>query len=182
MTHESTDDIRAEDIWAERWAKSIADMVINWIGSGGGEPDKWQPGLPVIIKRRLQRLMHHNGFAPCPFEKPATPDTTKETTIDRNAANMHAHALSSIEDEVLAAFSVARDSGADPRWMAIAITNLQLGFMAAKRACYDGKRVTDDKPAPGVVLTESPANTWQTPVHDAAPGTTQVSPPVNKAP
>lgn len=51
--------------------------------------------------------------------------------------------LSAREDALLATFNHLQEAGADPRWIAIARTHLQQGFMAAKRACFDGKRVTD---------------------------------------
>lgn len=48
--------------------------------------------------------------------------------------------LSTHEDDVL---STIRAMTGDERWKSIAITQIQLGYMAAKRALYDGKRVGD---------------------------------------
>lgn len=48
--------------------------------------------------------------------------------------------LSKVEDQVLATLEAAPG---DERWKAIARTHIQQGFMAAKRALYEGKRVGD---------------------------------------
>jgi len=48
--------------------------------------------------------------------------------------------LSTHEDDVIATI---RAMSGDERWKSIAITHIELGYMAAKRALYDGKRVGD---------------------------------------
>ena len=48
--------------------------------------------------------------------------------------------LSQMEDEVLRTFDSITGDG---RWVSIARTQIQLGFMAAKRGLYEGKRVGD---------------------------------------
>ena len=48
--------------------------------------------------------------------------------------------LSKIEDKVLEAFA---EIDGDARWLAIARTHIQEGFMAAKRGLVKGKRVGD---------------------------------------
>jgi hypothetical protein len=51
-----------------------------------------------------------------------------------------------LENDVLSSFSLAAGAheNVDPRWMSIARTHIQQGFMAAKRALYEGKRVGDE--------------------------------------
>lgn len=54
--------------------------------------------------------------------------------------------LSRIEDAVLKAFeqvAIGADRSEGARWLALARTNTQLGFMCAKRALYEGRRVGD---------------------------------------
>jgi hypothetical protein len=54
--------------------------------------------------------------------------------------------LSKIEDNVLDAFAsmaVGLDRNEGARWLSIARTHIQQGFMCAKRALYEGKRVGD---------------------------------------
>jgi hypothetical protein len=51
--------------------------------------------------------------------------------------------LTKIENAVLAAYSELALGSHDARWLALATTNTQLGFMCAKRALYEGKRVGD---------------------------------------
>jgi len=51
--------------------------------------------------------------------------------------------LSTMEDEILKTVSAIFQSGADARWVAIGKTGIEQGFMALKRAVYDGKRVGD---------------------------------------
>jgi hypothetical protein len=48
--------------------------------------------------------------------------------------------LTKIEDAVLRSFG---QINGDARWMALARTHTELGFMCAKRALYQGKRVGD---------------------------------------
>ena len=55
-----------------------------------------------------------------------------------------ARRLSAMEDDLLAFLQELIDGGADIRWASIARTQYQQGTMAAKRAVYDGLRVTDD--------------------------------------
>lgn len=62
------------------------------------------------------------------------PDATKDA--------MRAQ-LSKIEDAVLKSFGEVFENGGDSRWLAIARTHIEQGFMAAKRSLYEGKRVGD---------------------------------------
>ncbi|MCF1468529.1 hypothetical protein FS764_16605 [Agrobacterium vitis] len=41
----------------EAMAKSIADMVIEWVDGGIAGGTDWRTGLPLIIEQRLSRLM-----------------------------------------------------------------------------------------------------------------------------
>lgn len=50
--------------------------------------------------------------------------------------------LSKMEDEILLTLDSFKE-GVDQRWVSIARTHIQQGFMAAKRAVYEGKRVGD---------------------------------------
>ena len=65
---------------------------------------------------------------------------TKEEQKATTAQDRISMMLSTHEDDVLATI---RAMSGDERWKAIAITQIQLGYMAAKRALYDGKRVGD---------------------------------------
>ena len=51
--------------------------------------------------------------------------------------------LSRKEDEILGVLTGISGSDETNRWLAIARTHIQQGFMAAKRAVYEGKRVGD---------------------------------------
>ena len=53
--------------------------------------------------------------------------------------------LSEQEDEILKVFDLLKGDadGEAVRWLAIARTHIQEGFMAAKRSVYEGKRVGD---------------------------------------
>ncbi|MVA32636.1 hypothetical protein [Agrobacterium vitis] len=41
----------------EAMAKSIADMIIEWVNGGIAGGTDWRTGLPLIIEQRLSRLM-----------------------------------------------------------------------------------------------------------------------------
>lgn len=61
-------------------------------------------------------------------------------TLDTSRQDAMRVELSKIEDAVLR--SLGQING-DARWLAIARTDIERGFMAAKRALYEGKRVGD---------------------------------------
>ena len=63
-----------------------------------------------------------------------------ELVNEKNVQDKIRDTLSRTEDEVL---KTLKTIPGDPRWMAIAITQIELGFMAAKRSLYEGKRVGD---------------------------------------
>jgi hypothetical protein len=64
----------------------------------------------------------------------------KAATLDTSKQDAMRAELSKIEDKVLEAF---KQIEGDQRWLAIARTDIQTGFMAAKRALYEGRRVGD---------------------------------------
>jgi hypothetical protein len=68
---------------------------------------------------------------------PTMPGVTEDEIRDKIRAK-----LSRMEDEILLTLDSFKE-GIDPRWLAIGRTNIQLGFMAVKRAVYEGKRVGD---------------------------------------
>jgi hypothetical protein len=69
--------------------------------------------------------------------------TMPGTSEDEIRAKIRAK-LSRMEDEILLTLDAFKDSpAADPRWLAIGRSHVELGFMAIKRAVYEGKRIGD---------------------------------------
>ena len=67
----------------------------------------------------------------------------RQAQIDRQKDDMREE-LSKIETAVLKAFlEIETAPNFSPRWLAIARTHIEEGFMAAKRSLYSGKRVGD---------------------------------------
>lgn len=65
----------------------------------------------------------------------------KTPADQRDAIREH---LSAMEDRVLGTFQDLMDREVvDQRWLSIARTHIEQGFMAAKRGLYEGKRVGD---------------------------------------
>ena len=67
----------------------------------------------------------------------------RQAQIDKQKDEMRAE-LSKIETAVLKAFlEIETAPNFSPRWLALARTHVEQGFMCAKRALYEGKRVGD---------------------------------------
>lgn len=65
-------------------------------------------------------------------------------TAENHKRQITAAAVTKKEDEILGFIAdIDTELGADPRWLAIARTDLERSFMALRRAVFAGKRVSD---------------------------------------
>ena len=70
--------------------------------------------------------------------------TPPDPAVRRVMQDEYRMRFSSMEDEIHKnIMTMSQALMCDPRWMSIGITHIQEGFMALKRAMYEGKRVGD---------------------------------------